>query len=309
MELIRAEHALLGLGTGDGMEGDSVELHGRGVPVMRVALDGDDFVDLPLVESEGAVANEVLRARPLAAAFVGLAVLGDGRQVDGHPRRVIDEREEIRRRPDERDLERVVIDDLVADLRKVLQLALVVSLRVLHDVMHVGVLRRERGLEDPFEGLVEVARRDGIAVGPLGVLAEEKCVSQQVRRNFPALRRARHGVQILRILIREALEEAHEDHVLRHTGDNLRVEVRRLGAVAAMENHLARRNGGAGAEARVGLCAVAARCAGLVGRLLATHEQGGQANGGEQCFHGDEPFDFGVGMEAQSAGGRPGSAG
>ena len=53
--------------------------------------------------------------------------------------------------------------------------------------MHVGVLRRQRGLEDTAEGLMKVARGDGVAVGPLGGLTEEEGVSELVGGDFPAL--------------------------------------------------------------------------------------------------------------------------
>jgi len=84
--------------------------HGRGVPVVGVLLEKDVLLHLPLLHPEGAVPDEVLRARPL------LAVLLHGGAMDGEVGEEAGEVEEVGSRRLERDHESAVVLGLHADL-------------------------------------------------------------------------------------------------------------------------------------------------------------------------------------------------
>ena len=153
----------------------------------------------------------------------------------GIPRRVAEQRKEIRGRIDEMNDERVVVRGLEADLGKIGDLAVVKlpgvdDRAVLPEILRV--LRAEIRREDAAVGLDEIARGDGVAVAPLGVVAQVEGVGPAVGRNVPAFRDAGDGVEIVRVLGDEALEQRVEDVAVGLGDVGLRVEVLRFRAVA-----------------------------------------------------------------------------
>lgn len=80
------------------------------------------------------------RARPFVAALIRITIFRDRRQMNGKPRRVIQERKKVRRRILKRDLECVIVQHLVARLVEVREFSGIERLGVLHHEMHVGIL-------------------------------------------------------------------------------------------------------------------------------------------------------------------------
>src|SRR4051812_25509330 len=79
-----------------------------------------------------------------------------------------------------------------------------------------------------------------------------KRVDLAVGRDIPGRREAGDRMQVLRILGGESLEEGHGELVLGDPGDRLRIEVLRLGAVAAAEDLRRLRAGAGGRGGRLG---------------------------------------------------------
>ena len=158
-----------------------VQLHACRIPVERVLLHHDHMADLPALEHKGPVADEMTGPRPAVVALIGIAVPRDRRQVHRPPRIVIEQRQEIRHRPVERDAQSALVERLCADTREVLRLALVVILSALHDEIHVGVLASQRRRERSPVGAHEVVRRHRIAVRPADARTQMKRVGRAVR--------------------------------------------------------------------------------------------------------------------------------
>ena len=116
MELAGAEVQFLDVGFFGRVENHAFELVRRGAPIERVFGDHEAGVGLPLGEGEGTVAHEVAGAGPRGAALVELAVFFDGGAMDGHPRAVGGEAEQVGRGAGERDAEGGVVDDGDADV-------------------------------------------------------------------------------------------------------------------------------------------------------------------------------------------------
>ena len=234
-----AEHALVGGEVLGRVEMDRVELHRRGVPVVRVADDGDELVGFPRLEDERAAADEVAGLGPGQALAVERAVFRDDVRRHGPPRIVAGhDLEQVGRGVVERDDESAGVGGLETDLREVGEPALIVVAGAGDEVVHeVGVLGGERGREDAAKGLDDLAGGDRVAVGPPEVGAKRKGIDEAIGGDRPRLGEAGHGAEVLRVLGHEALEQGHDDLVLGHAGDSLRVEVLHLGAVAHPEDH------------------------------------------------------------------------
>ena len=214
---------------------------------MRRASGDDLLVLAPLLEDVGAVADEVLGARPpRVAALIERAEFFQRGNVHGIPCIKIERVEQERRGLRERKLEGVRIDGLEADLGEILQLAVVVVLRAGDVVVeHVGILRRERGREHALVSLDEIVGGERIAIGPLGVLAQVKRVDESIGRDVPTLGDARHDVH-LRILGDEALVKGEHQVMLRDAGDRVRVEILGFALIAEVEDLFGSGAAGAG---------------------------------------------------------------
>ena len=224
----RAEVALLRVVVLGGIIMDLVEPDVLRTPVERVLLHDEFLLGAPRLEPERAVAHVVARVRPGRARFVDLAEFEDRRKMHGIPRLVVEHPQEVSGRLLERDDQREIIRGLDAHLCEVADLALVELPCV--DDLHVReacgrILRAERGQEDAALGFDEIARGDGVAVAPAGVVAQVKGVHLAVGRDVPRCGDTRDGVQVLGVLRDESLEERVEDVAFRFADDRLRVEV------------------------------------------------------------------------------------
>ena len=211
---------------------DALHADVRLVPIRLAALEPDAVEEPPLLEREGAVADEVAGFRPVLPR--GFAAL-DARDVDGRSvtKRVRSRKNgvgfssvtskvwsSITRRP---------------DLREIRIRAFVEVLRALHVVELVSVfgggLRRERALPRSEK----IARGHGVAVAPLRIVPQVESIDAAIRRNVPALRHAglRRGRGVKR---REALEERVRDAAIGLAGDQRGVD--RLGFRAIEKNEV-----------------------------------------------------------------------
>jgi hypothetical protein len=214
--------------------------HVFGVPVLRILLDADHLARFPLGQGERAVADEVARAGPFRAALVEGAELLQRGLVDRVPAGQVDHGEEIGGRGSEAHLQGAVVEGLDAHLSEVLDGSLVIGLAVLQAEEQVGVAAGEVGSEGAVPAGDEVARDDGVAVGPLGVGAQVEGDGQLVGRDLPGGGDGGNGLHGPGVEVDEAFEQGARDVELRGAGDNLRVEFLRLGAVAHKQDPLAR---------------------------------------------------------------------
>lgn len=95
MELASAEGAVFRVDVIDGVEVDRVETDFGAVPVGGRFFDDDAGVEGPFFEDEGAAGNEEAGAGPLGAAVEGIADGGDRAHVDGAPRGVEEDLQEV----------------------------------------------------------------------------------------------------------------------------------------------------------------------------------------------------------------------
>jgi hypothetical protein len=218
-------------------------VHVLGVPVLVVLDHEHVLLRLPLLEDVGAVGDNVTRLGPV------VAVLVDGplrERPEGIVRRHVDE---VGRRPEKGVLERVVVDRLDADVVEIGVLAGVEGIGALdHHGGHVGVIGGGGGIENALHGVDEVAGRDRMPVGPLG-LAQLEGDGEPVGADRVGLGDARIAQVGFRVVLHEPFEQA---------------EVHIRGGHVAQERRIYRRLRGVGHDEL-----------GMVGRLSlpAGHEQ------------------------------------
>ena len=147
-----------------------------------------------------------------------------------------EQREEIGRRLREGEPQRARVGRLHADLRKIVEGALVVRLGVDEHVEHRRVVGGQGAREHAADRIGKILRGDRLAVGPAGVGAQVEGVGEAVGRHVPALGDAGHRMAVDRILGDQALEEGRGDIDLGQAGDDVRVEVREVGAEAAVQH-------------------------------------------------------------------------
>ncbi len=111
-----------------------------------------------------------------------------------------------------------------------------VGFRTAENVEEVGVVCTQRGGENALIRADKVLRRQRRAIRPERGRPQMKRVAEAVRRDFPAFRDARHGVQVDRIGFHEALEQGMDDIALRHAGGEVRVELGHLVPDAAVQH-------------------------------------------------------------------------
>ena len=149
---------------------------------------------------------------------------------------MIKEREKVRRWIGKCDLQRPIIENAKTDLVEVIDLAFVECLRVRDGIKHVSNWRSERWRENAAIRIDEVLRNDRLAIGPLCVMPQMKRVNLFVRRNFPTLRHAGNGMQIMGILGNEALQQRGNDIERTDAVYDLWIEVLHFLAVALVQN-------------------------------------------------------------------------
>jgi hypothetical protein len=233
---------------------------------------------LPRRELERAVRDDVRRLGPLGAELLDrLLVDGEERVV----RRLLDE---PRLRARQLHLERVVVERLDADLvgerlaLRLAALARVVLLRTLDAVELVRVVGGELGRERPLPRVLEVVRRDRVAVRPLAVLAQVVRDGRSVL--VPARREARLGLERLLVQLHERVHDVQQHVRRRRVRREPRIERGRLGAPVDRERLV-------GGETAACLTGRRVRARGLVVVVVAAATCGDEA----QCshHHGDRP--------------------
>ena len=147
----------------------------------------------------------------------------------------------------ERDLKRLVVDRLDAEFGRILDLAGVDRLGILHRILQIGVLRGVLRVHQPAEGEDEVLRRHRLAVRPLGVVAQLEGVGQAVVGDFVALGDAQHRLGV-GILGEQALVDVARDPVLPVARELLRIE--RGDVAAVVDDHFLRLRGAHRQEGR-----------------------------------------------------------
>jgi len=248
VQFAAAERALFGEEVGDGAELHGFERDFLGVPIDRVLAHDHAPRDLPGLERERAAADHRAGPRPRRVQRVDGPELEDRRRVHRDPAVVADELEEVRDGVLELDDQRARVRRAEADGPEILGLARVEVLGPAHAVQHRAVFRAEARPEHALVAEEEVRRGDGVAVRPLGRFAQAEGPGLAVRRHRPALGDARDGVQVLRIVIDESLEEGAHDVAFAEPGDRLRVETRGLGHVVDDQVALGRLLLGGGAS-------------------------------------------------------------
>ena len=236
VELAVIKCALFGGVAGDGEEHDAVELHGGGVPVVRIAFDGNGLIDLPAFQFEGAVGDHVGGARPAGVAVGDFAEFFDDMPWHGEPGIVLEHAGQIRRGSLERDLQGKGIERLHTDLGEVCDFASVVLLGIEHGVEHAGVVGTELGGEDALVGVAEVGGGERGAVAPFSLGLQLEGPDGVVVGGPGNGGTGGVGVGMVSGRCDEALEERVEDHVLRLAADDLGIERGGLAAIADEED-------------------------------------------------------------------------
>ena len=171
----------------------------------------------------------------------------------GEPRAVGDQVVEVGHGVVEVETESVVIQHLDSDGREISGFARYEILRTLDREKHVGVFGSHVGRQHALVGVGKIAGGDGVAVGPLGIVAQVECPSLGVLGGFPVRRDPRHGGDRLGVVAGQPFEERKHDVEVLQAVDDVRIEIRRLGkiakvqglrAVAAVDGGLARATAG-----------------------------------------------------------------
>jgi hypothetical protein len=250
---------------------DDLAVHARqrdvgGIAPVIPLHEVDGCVVLPRLELERAVGDDVLRIRP------AVAELFDRGAVDGQERRVAHLLDEPGLRRRQQHLEGRVVESLDADLvgeRLAVLLAGVVVGGADDPVKLVRVVRGQLGGDRPLPGVLEVLGRDRVAVRPLPVGAEVERDGLPILAHVPALRQARHRLQVIAEL-HQRIHDVQEDVGGGRVGRETRVERRRLGPPPDRDD-LVRGLGPLRATARRSCIPSVARAAAACGR-----EEGGR---------------------------------
>ena len=224
VQFAAAEGAFFGEEVGDGAELHGVERDFLGVPVTRVLAHDHAAGDFPALERERAAADHRAGPRPRGVQGVDGAELEDRRRVHRDPAVVAEELEEIRDGMLEFDDQRVRVGRTHADGPEVLRLAGGEILGAADAVQHRSVFRTEARPQHAFVAEEEIRRGDGVAVGPLGRLAQTEGPGLAVGRHRPALGDAGDRMQVLGVVIDQAFEEGADDVAFAQPGDRLRVQ-------------------------------------------------------------------------------------
>ena len=233
-----AEALLFGAAGFNGEVVDPVQLDIGGVPVQRVALHGDAVVQPPVLQAEGAVADEVARPGPGAVAVGHLAVRQHSVPVHRIGGVVRQQGREVGRGPLQPHLQGLGVQRAHPHLREVVQPPPVKGLGVLHRVQHLGVLRAQRRRQDALPRPHIVVRRDRVAVPPARVFAQPEGVQGAVAAHLVGLGHAVDRLAALGVVAQQPLAQRLHQAVFRHARDDVRVQPLDLGADAPQQ-HLA----------------------------------------------------------------------
>ena len=221
---------------------------------------------MPFLEDEGPVADEVARSRPVTAALEGIAVLFQRGAVHREHAVVVEQLQEVGCGVVQGHPQGVFIEHFDADFIEVIDLPGGEGLGIADREIHVGVKIAEARGQCPLPRPGEVAGGHRVAVRPAGVGAQVEGVHQAVGTDFPALGDARDDLQGGRILEHQAFEQGDDDVVLGHAGDDMGIELLRLGTIAPVQHLLA--------VARLDAAFAAAAGGQCDGAAQAQHEQG-----------------------------------
>ena len=153
VELAVEEDAFFGFGVVDGEEVDGVEFGGGGVPVAGIFFDGDEVVDAPVFEGEGAAGDDVAGSGPGGVAGGHGAEAFDDVAGDGEPSVVFEHAREVGGGAFEGEDEAMGAGGSDADGGEVFGFAAVELGGAFEEVEHFGVGGAEFGREDALEGV------------------------------------------------------------------------------------------------------------------------------------------------------------
>jgi hypothetical protein len=190
----------------------------------------------PFLQHIGAVRHPVL-----GLGVIG-AVLLHARLMHGIAGLVRQQLQEIRRRPLQRDLQRLVVDRPDAEVLQLRAFQLLVDLlRILDREKDVGVFRASFRIDDAAEGENVVRRLEVVAVRPFGVGAQLEGVDCPVAGLLVALGDAIDDFA-LGVVDHQAVPQVARQMRLGDNAALLHIQRFRVAVVAAVERHL--REGG-----------------------------------------------------------------
>ena len=204
------------------------------IPVVRVALHHDTFVDHPVFQSIRPVGDDVARLCPFLAKFF------NSRFVDRRHRRVNQQLIKIRDWLAEGNFQRVVVNGFYAQFaRRFLAINDVVDVNDMTILRIAGIRRSGFRIHQTLPAVDEVLSSNRLAVRPFRIFTQMEGPDFKIFI-IPALCYARDRVAIFRRSIQQAFEEVAANIGLGYPFNFIRVQRLRLSAAISHQRLLIR---------------------------------------------------------------------